>query len=61
MEKTGQQLQAIAERALAGQIGNGIAQVPAAGSSSTVSPAAAVMSLVCCPPLDALPDGQHRR
>ena len=36
MEKTGQQLQAIAERALAGQIGNGIASVPTADPSSVV-------------------------
>lgn len=36
MEKTGQQLQAIAERALAGQIGNGIAPVPAADKPSSV-------------------------
>lgn len=41
MEKTGQQLQAIAERALAGQIGNGIVSVPPADSSSVVSISAA--------------------
>lgn len=38
MEKTGQQLQAIAERALAGQVGNGIAAVPAEDNSTVVSP-----------------------
>ena len=46
MEKTGQQLQAIAERALAGQIGNGIAPVPTADPSSVVSISAQKPS--CC-------------